>query len=78
MKVGCGLVEKTIHGERYLYVGSCQPRGTGMRKVERYIGPTRNPEARERALRDLEGHASRATAELERRRVQWRKQLTGL
>ena len=75
MKVGCGFVEKTVHGQRYLYVWSFAFRGQGVRKVERYIGPARRPEARQRALRELEAYAERATAELDRRRARWRRQL---
>lgn len=77
MKVGCGLVVKTVHGQEYLYIWSFQPRGNGMRKVERYVGPARDAAARERALRELETYAARATADLERRRARWRKQLGG-
>lgn len=78
MKVGCGFVEKTVHGQRYLYVWSFQIHGAEMRKVERYIGPAKSPEARRKALQDLEAYASRATADLERRRARWRRQLAGL
>lgn len=76
MKVGCGFVEKAVHGQRYLYVWSFQPRGAGYRKVERYVGPARNPEVRARALQALESFAQRATADLERRRARWRRQLS--
>jgi len=75
MKVGCGFVEKTVHGQRYLYIWSFESRGYGVRKVERYVGPANRPEVRLRALRDLEAYAARATAELERRRARWRRQL---
>ncbi len=77
MKIGCGVVEKAIHGQRYLYVWSFQLRGSALRKVEKYVGPARSPEARERALRELETYAARATADLERRRARWRRQLAG-
>ncbi len=76
MKVGCGFVEKAVHGQRYLYVWSFQFRAGGMRKVERYVGPVRSPEARQRALRELEAYAERAAAEIQRRRARWRRQLT--
>jgi len=75
MKVGCGFVEKTVHGQRYLYVWAFEARESGVRKVERYIGPARRPEVRQKALRELETLASRATAALERRRATWRRQL---
>ncbi len=76
MKLGCGFVEKTVHGQRYLYVWSFQLRGSSMRKVEKYIGPARNPEARQRALREFDGIAERAVAELGRRRARWRRILS--
>ncbi len=75
MKVGCGVVEKSVHGQRYLYIWSFQVRGSGMRKVERYMGPARSPEAREKALRELDAYADRATSELARRRARWHRQL---
>jgi len=78
MKVGCGFVAKTVHGQRYLYVWTFEPQGVGMRKVERYIGPARRPETRQKALRELEALAARATAQLERRRASWRRELAGL
>ncbi len=77
MKIGCGFVEKTIHGGRYLYVWHFESRGYGVRKVERYIGPARSPEARRKALQELEAYATRATADLEHRRVRWRRELSG-
>jgi hypothetical protein len=77
MKVGCGFVEKTVHGQRYLYIWSFESRGYGQRKVERYLGPASRPEVRARALRELDVYAARAMAEIERRRARWRRQLTG-
>lgn len=75
MKVGCGFVEKRIHGKPYLYVWSFEVRGRGIRKVERYMGPARDPEARRKALQALEAVANRAAADLDRRRARWRRQL---
>lgn len=75
MKIGCGFVEKKIHGSRYLYVWSFEAHGAGFRRVERYMGPADRPEARLKALRALEDHAARASAALERRRTQWRRRL---
>ncbi len=77
MKVGCGFVEKRIHDRRYLYVWSFEARGAGFRRVERYMGPADRPEARLKALRALEDHATRASAALERRRSRWRRELAG-
>ncbi len=76
MKVGCGFVEKTIHGGRYLYVWTFENPGGEVRKVERYVGPSNRPEARAKALQILESYADRAAAQIERRRVRWRRQLT--
>ena len=76
MKVGCGVVEKSVHGQRYLYVWSFQVRGNDMRKVEKYIGPAKSPEARQRALRELDAYAERASAELGRRRAHWHRMLS--
>ena len=75
MKVGCGFVEKTIHGRRYLYVWTFVSHGTGFRRVERYIGPADRPESRAKALESLETRAARAAAALERRRAPWRRRL---
>ncbi len=75
MKVGAGVVEKTIHGGRYLYVWTFEVRGAGVRKVERYMGPSERPEARRNALRALEAYADRALDQIERRRARWRRQL---
>ena len=77
MKVGCGFVEKTVHGQKYIYLWSFQVRANGMRKVERYVGPAKRPDVRERALRELDAYANRAAAELARRRARWRRQLGG-
>jgi hypothetical protein len=76
MKVGCGFVEKNIGGRQYLYVWFFQPRGHGYRKVERSIGPPMSPKARGKALQELEVYASRALAELDRRRAHRRRQLS--
>lgn len=76
MKVGCGFVEKSIHGQRYLYVWTYQVRGAGIRRVEKYMGPSKSPEARGRALRELDAYAERATAELNRRRARWHRLLS--
>lgn len=75
MKLGCGLVQKTVHGQRYLYVWSFQLRGNDVRRVEKYIGPARSAEARDKALRELDAYAERAMGELGRRRARWRRQL---
>ncbi len=76
MKVGCGFVEKSIHGQRYLYVWTYQLRGSSLRRVEKYMGPSKSPEARQRALRELDAYAERVSAELERRRARWHRILS--
>jgi hypothetical protein len=35
MKVGCGFVEKSVHGQRYLSTWSFESHADGLRKVER-------------------------------------------
>ncbi len=76
MKVGCGFVEKSIHGQRYLYVWTYQLRGSSLRRVEKYMGPSKSSEARQRALRELDAYAERASAELGRRRARWHRLLS--
>lgn len=76
MKVGCGFVEKEIRGHRYLYFWYFQRRGVGVRKVERYMGPAGDTEARRRTLTEIETYASRASAELLERIAQWRRELS--
>jgi len=76
MKVGCGYVEKEIHGNRYLYVWHFQARGSDVRKIERYMGPADSPEARRRTLQEIEAYAARAAAEFEARVAEWRRELT--
>ncbi len=76
MKLGCGFVEKTIHGQRYLYVWTFQARGSDVSRVERYMGPARSPESRTKALRELDAYAERALAELGRRRARWHRLLS--
>ena len=76
MKVGCGFVEKEIHGNGYLYFWCFQGRGGSVRKLERYMGPASEPDARRRTLEEIEAYAGRATAELQERIAQWRRELT--
>ncbi|MCI4371828.1 MAG: hypothetical protein L3J78_04190 [Thermoplasmata archaeon] len=76
MKVGCGFVEKVIRGNRYLYFWCFQGRGAGVRKVERYMGPIEDPEARRRTLGEIEAYAGRAIAEFEERIAGWRRVLS--
>ena len=75
MKVGCGYVEKEIHGNRYLYFWCFQGRGAGVRKVERYMGPVRDPGARRRTLEEIEAYALKTSAELDARLEEWRRDL---
>lgn len=75
MKVGCGFVEKEIRGNRYLYFWCFQGRGSAVRKIERYMGPAADADARRRTLDELEAYASRANAEFEGRIAEWRREL---
>ena len=75
MKVGCGYVEKEIRGNRYLYFWCFQGRGAGVKKIERYMGPASDSEARRRTLREIEAYAARANAELAERMAAWRREL---
>ena len=75
MKVGCGYVEKEIRGNRYLYFWYFQGRGAGVKKIERYMGPASDSEARRRTLREIEAYAARASAELAERMAAWRREL---
>ena len=75
MKVGCGYVEKEIRGNRYLYFWCFQGRGAGVKKIERYMGPALDSEARRRTLREIEAYAARASAELAERMAAWRREL---
>lgn len=75
MKIGCGVVQKRIHGRPYLYVWYFQERGAEVRKVEKYMGPADRPEARRKALLEVDAYVARATAELNRRRARWQRQL---
>src|SRR2546427_11683969 len=76
MKVGCGFVEKEIRGTRFLYFWCFQGRGAGVKKIERYMGPASDSEARRRTLGEIEAYAARATAELQERISQWRRELS--
>ncbi len=75
MKVGCGFVEKEIRGNRYLYFWCFQGRAASVRKIERYMGPASDPDARRRTLREIEAYAARASAELAERMAAWRRGL---
>jgi len=75
MKVGCGVVEKEIRGNRYLYFWCFQGRGAAVRKIERYMGPASLPEARRRTLDEIEAYTARARAEFEDRIAHWRRTL---
>lgn len=76
LKVGCGFVEKEIRGNRYLYFWCFQGRGGGVKKIERYMGAASDPDARRRTLNEIEAYSARATAELQERIAQWRRELS--
>ena len=75
MKVGCGFVEKEIRGNRYLYFWCFQGHGARVKKLERYMGPASDPDARRRTLAEIEAYAGRANAELAERVAAWRREL---
>ncbi len=77
MKVGCGFVEKEIRGNRYLYFWCFQGHGARVKKVERYMGPASDPEARRRTLTEIEVYAAHAKAALADRVAAWRRELRG-
>jgi len=76
VKVGCGFVEKEIRGNRYLYFWCFQGRGAAVKKIERYMGPASDSEARRRTLGEIEAYAARATTELQERISLWRRELS--
>src|SRR5207253_11388863 len=78
MKVGCGFVENEIRGNRYLYFWSFQGHGARVKKIERYLGPASEPDARRRTHAEIEGYAARASAELAARVPTWRRELTSV
>src|SRR5436309_14476938 len=75
MKVGCGYVEKEIRGNRYLYFWCFQGRGAGVKKIERYMGPASDSEARRRTLTEIEAYAARPNAAPAERMAAWRREL---
>ena len=66
MMFGCGYCEKTIHGRPYLYFWHYESRGGRREQVEEYVGPARNPRARQEVARRVAAYAERAQAELDR------------
>jgi hypothetical protein len=64
MMLGCGYCEKTIHGRAYLYFWHYESRGARREQVEEYVGPTRNPRARQEVARRVSAYAEQAQAEL--------------
>jgi len=67
MEPGCGLGVKIVRGRRYLYFWRYERREGRSRKVETYLGPVTAAKTRERGVRMLLEHESRAAAELSRR-----------
>ena len=75
MEPGCGLETKLVRGRRYLYFWKYERRDGRSRKVDPYLGPVTSPKARERAVRMLLDHESRAAADLSRRIDRYRQAL---
>ena len=76
MKVGCGFVEKEIRGNGYLYFWCFEGRAGGVRKLEQYMGPASDPDARRRTLDEIEAYAARANVEFQERIAEWRRELS--
>ncbi len=76
MKVGCGYTQKEIRGNPYLYFWCFQGGGASVRKIERYMGPASDPEARRSTLGEIEAYAARANEEFQERIAQWRRELS--
>ncbi len=64
MMLGCGYCEKTVHGRPYLYFWHYESRGGRREQLEEYVGPARNPRARQEVARRVAAYADRAAAEL--------------
>ncbi len=64
MMLGCGYCEKIVHGRPYLYVWHYEFRGGRREQVEEYVGPARNPRARQDVATRIAAYADRAQAEL--------------
>lgn len=64
--VGCGYCEKRIPGRRYLYFWHYETRGRGREQVEEYLGPARDPRAREAAAQRTSEYVGKAQSEMAR------------
>lgn len=64
MMLGCGYCEKTVHGRPYLYFWHYESRAGRREQVEEYVGPARNPRARQEVARRVGAYAERAQAQL--------------
>jgi hypothetical protein len=66
MMIGCGYCVKTIRRGRYLYFWHYEDRAGRREQVEEYIGPSRDPRAREEVVRRVATYAERARSEMGR------------
>ena len=64
MRLGCGYCEKTIHGRPYLYFWHYETRGGRRDQLEKYVGPARDPSARQEVARRIAAYVERAEAGL--------------
>ncbi len=64
MMLGCGYCEKTVHGRPYLYFWHYESRAGRREQFEEYVGPARNPRARQEVARRVAAYAERAQADL--------------
>ena len=75
LKIGYGLVAKTVNGHRYLYFWYYRNSGGRSRKVEKYIGPVNSPRTNEKAIRMLLEHQERSRVEMDARAARFRRAL---
>lgn len=66
MMIGCGYCVKTIRRGRYLYFWHYEDRGGRREQVEEYVGPARDPRAREDISRLVSAYVDRARTEMVR------------
>lgn len=66
MMVGCGWCVKRVRRGRYLYFWHYEDRGGRREQVEEYVGPAKDPKAREEVARRVARYAERARGEIDR------------
>lgn len=66
MMIGCGYCVKTVRRGRYLYFWHYEDRGGHREQVEEYVGPAKDPKAREDVVRRVVAYADRARSTMGR------------